>query len=248
MLDLLNLLYVSMTRAEERLYILTKPPPKKQDEVSSLPGFFRLFLQQENLWDEARGRYEFGTMTAHAGKTGRNGKTAIIPGGIISADWRRKVEIRLRASQAWDIENPLQSSQWGTRIHTVLSWVITEKDIPAAIEKAILKGLLDVGEAEMAREILRSVVADPKLSGLFSDRVKVKTEAEILLPKGSFYRPDRVVFDNQTVTVIDYKTGKPLSSHGEQLIKYAGYLEEMGYKDIRRLLVYLGPELKVAEA
>jgi hypothetical protein len=85
------------------------------------------------------------------------------------------------------------------------------------------------------------------LTRLFSDQVRVKTEAEILLPEGSFYRPDRIVFDNNQVTILDYKSGKPHVNHGEQLKKYAGYIAEMGYSNIRRALVYLEPKVKVVE-
>jgi hypothetical protein len=44
---------------------------------------------------------------------------------------------------------------------------------------------------------------------------------------------------------MDYKSGKPIPKHGEQLVRYAGYIKEMGYKHIQRLLVYLEPEVKV---
>jgi len=247
MLDLLNLLYVSMTRPEERLYILTKFPPKNQDEVSSLPGFFQMFLQSENIWVEGRSAYTFGLKTAHAEKIAKHEMETLTQQKVISTDWRQKIEIRARAPLMWDMENPLQKSQWGSRIHTLLSWVTTGADIAFVVEKAALAGLLEKADQENAEKILRSVISDPLLARLFSDQVMVKTEAEILLPEGSFYRPDRVVFDDNRVTILDYKSGKPNPKHGEQLIKYAGYIEEMGYKNIHRALVYLAPEVMVVE-
>jgi len=247
MLDLLNLLYVSMTRPEERLYILTKFPPKNQDEVSSLPGFFQMFLQSENIWVEGRSAYTFGLKTAHAEKIAKHEMETLTQQKVISTDWRQKIEIRARAPLMWDMENPLQKSQWGSRLHTLLSWVTTGADIAFVVEKAALAGLLEKADQENAEKILRSVISDPLLARLFSDQVMVKTEAEILLPEGSFYRPDRVVFDDNRVTILDYKSGKPNPKHGEQLIKYAGYIEEMGYKNIHRALVYLAPEVMVVE-
>jgi ATP-dependent exoDNAse (exonuclease V) beta subunit len=245
MLDLLNLLYVSMTRPEERLYILTKLPPKNQAEVSSLPGFFHLFLQQQGFWVDGLTEYEFGLKTPHKVKDVVRETGTILQQEVISTDWRQKIEIRMRAPQMWDLDNPQKKSRWGNIIHTLLSWVITGADIPFALEKALLTGLIETPDRENIERILWSVISDPQLTRLFSDQVKVKTEAEILLPEGSFYRPDRVVFDSGRVTIMDYKSGKPIPKHGEQLVRYAGYIEEMGYKHIQRLLVYLEPEVKV---
>jgi ATP-dependent exoDNAse (exonuclease V) beta subunit len=247
MLDLLNLLYVSMTRPEERLYILTKFPPKNQEEVSSLPGFFQLFLKQENEWTEGQLQYVFGTKTDHVERTQKIGANTIMQQELISTDWRQKIEIRLRAPQMWDMDDPARKSQWGSRIHTLLSWIITEKDLPFVLEKALLVGLIEQPECENIENILRSVITNPSIARFFSDQVKVKTEAEILLPAGSFYRPDRVVFDGGKVTVLDYKSGKPNEKHGEQLIQYAGYVAEMGYQNVSRALIYLEPEVKMVE-
>ncbi len=247
MLDLLNLLYVSMTRPEERLYILTKFPPKKQDEISSLPGFFQLFLQNENIWVEGQSQYEFGLSSGHVEKAARHTTETITRHKVISTDWRDKIKIRMRAPQMWDMENPVQQSQWGNRIHTLLSWITTGTDVPLVLDKGLLTGLISNAERENVEKILWSILSEPMLTRLFSDQVRVKTEAEILLPEGSFYRPDRIVFDNNQVTILDYKSGKPHVNHGEQLKKYAGYIAEMGYSNIRRALVYLEPKVKVVE-
>ena len=245
MLDLVNLLYVAMTRPEERLYILTKFPSKKKEAIDSLPMFFEFYLKKLDRWIEDQSAYEFGNRIAHVEKAGSEEMDTIIPGNVISSDWHHAIEIRRRAPQMWDIEHPARRSEWGNRIHTVLSWIKTAKDIPAALEKATLTGFIENSDREKMEKILNSVIHDPRISRFFSDDVKVKTEAEILLPQGSFYRPDRIVFDDDLVTVLDYKSGSRRESHAEQLIRYAGYLAEMGYRRIDRKLVYLEPVIEV---
>lgn len=247
MLDLLNLLYVSMTRSGERLYILTKFPSVKQEEISSLPGFFKLYLQQVNLWIEGLAQYSFGATTVHLPKIAKAETRTIIQEDMISTDWRKKIEIRMKAPLNWDMDEPAQNSQWGSTLHEVLSRIVTGNDIAFAIEKASLAGLIMNSDLGKVEEILLSVVSNPLLSRLFSDEVKVRTEAEILCPEGSFYRPDRVVFDKEFVTILDYKTGKPNSKHGDQLLKYAGYIGEMGYRKIKCMLVYLDDDVRVVE-
>jgi ATP-dependent exoDNAse (exonuclease V) beta subunit len=247
MLDLVNLLYVAMTRPVERLYILTKFPSEKSVEVNSLPGFFRLFLEHENAWAEGKSKYTFGLRTNHIITTQKQEAATIHFQDNISSDWHQKIQIRRNAPQMWDSEAPGQNSQWGTRIHSLLSLIIAKDDAANVLKQATGNGLIGNEEVGHIGSLLMSVISDPQLSRLFSDQVSVKTEPEILLPEGSFYRPDRIVFDDDQVTILDYKTGKPNLKHREQLIKYAGYIEEMGYQNVHRKLVYLEPEVKVVE-
>jgi len=245
MLDLVNILYVAMTRPEERLYILTKFPPKKREEPDSLPTFFDFYLKNEGLWVEDRPLYEFGTKGIYTPQTTGDESDTIHPGNVISSDWRQKIEIRMRAPEMWDMEQPGGKSQWGNRVHTLLSWIKTGNDVNAALEKGTLTGLIEQDDRENLKEILWSVIHHPQLERYFSPEVAVKTEAEILIPEGSFYRPDRVVFDGDRVTILDYKTGKPRESHAEQIRTYAGHIAAMGYSQINRALVYLEPEVHV---
>ena len=247
MLDLVNVLYVAMTRPEERLYILTKFPPKKKEEPDSMPAFFDFFMKNEGVWIEDQPLYEFGTKETHVAKVAREEKGMVSPENMISSNWHDKIEIRLRAPQMWDIDQPVLKSQWGNRIHTLLSWIKTGKDVPSALQKGILMGLVEQEDSDNLGNLLWSVIRNPQLERYFSEDVQVKTEAEILVPEGSFYRPDRVVFDGDSVTILDYKSGKQKESHADQLITYAGYIGEMGYQQIKRTLVYLEPEVRVVE-
>ncbi|MEI7499474.1 MAG: UvrD-helicase domain-containing protein [Bacteroidota bacterium] len=245
MLDLVNVLYVAMTRPEERLYILTKFPQKAKDELDSLPLFFDYYLKNEGNWVENQLLYEFGSKVVHFPKVANEEISAIQMVNVISSDWRNKIEIRLRAPEMWEIDQPSGKVQLGKRIHTLLSWIKIAQEVPLALEKGILTGLIEHHDRDNMEKILWSVVTNPLLERFFSDQVKVKTEAEIITPQGSFYRPDRVVFDGDSVTIIDYKSGKRNDRHADQLITYAGYIADMGYKQIERALVYLEPEVQV---
>jgi ATP-dependent exoDNAse (exonuclease V) beta subunit len=55
-----------------------------------------------------------------------------------------------------------------------------------------------------------------------------------------------VVFvSNQEVVLIDYKTGKPLAKHQQQLQEYESILKEMQLKVVKKILVYLGDQCNV---
>ena len=47
------------------------------------------------------------------------------------------------------------------------------------------------------------------------------------------------------VVVIDYKTGVKSTNHEVQITEYASALQAMGYKNTKRVLVYITDEIKV---
>ncbi len=71
-------------------------------------------------------------------------------------------------------------------------------------------------------------------------------EKDILLAGGHTVRPDRLVFRKHEVIIIDYKTGQEEEYHQQQLNGYAGKLQQMGYTNIKKYLLYIDEE-KVVE-
>ena len=55
-----------------------------------------------------------------------------------------------------------------------------------------------------------------------------------------------MVFLNDTdVVIIDYKTGKENDSHKIQLNKYKSVLEEMNFKVVEKILIYITEKIKI---
>ena len=52
-----------------------------------------------------------------------------------------------------------------------------------------------------------------------------------------------MVFDNENVVLIDYKTGRKDPGHKEQILSYANAIEKMGYLVTERLIVYIDREI-----
>ena len=75
----------------------------------------------------------------------------------------------------------------------------------------------------------------------------MRPEAEILSPGGHTFRPDRVIIRGEQAIVVDYKTGRTMEKYKTQLLQYGSSLEEMGYKEVRKYLLYLEPEVRLEE-
>jgi len=247
MLDMVNLLYVAMTRPRERLYILTTTPPKSIDKLRSLPAVFAGYLQFREVYDEGKSLYEFGHPTAREGiEKSTSGEINLLT-QMPSTNWRRRIRIKTRATGMWDMDHPRGVADYGERVHAVLARLQYGTDLEDVLERAILAGLISPDEQKRILEMGREVISHPVLERYYSKEVKVKTEPDILETTGELRRPDRVVFDGNEVVVIEYKTGKKYTEHKEQVKQYGKLMHEMGYPHVKLFLAYLSPVLEVEE-
>ncbi|MBT8222695.1 MAG: PD-(D/E)XK nuclease family protein, partial [Eudoraea sp.] len=65
-----------------------------------------------------------------------------------------------------------------------------------------------------------------------------RNETEIITENGLILRPDRMVFREQEVWLLDYKTGKQNEKDREQLLSYGDALQKMGFQVMQKVLVY----------
>lgn len=63
---------------------------------------------------------------------------------------------------------------------------------------------------------------------------------EIATFSGEVLRPDRIILEENLTTIIDYKTGRENNKkYFKQLLKYRDAMINMGYNNIKSLLVYI---------
>ena len=247
MLDLVNLLYVVMTRPQERLHVLTMLNLSANDKMKSLPAFFFGFLQSNGLWEEHKDCYEFGNRHLHSSPTIRKREDIVFPEKMVSASWRDRVRVRQRAPEMWNMENPMGNIHFGNQLHTILGGIRHHKDAQEALRHAFTSGLAAPEEKQQVTAVLQQVLTHPALSSCYRETAEVKTEPEILLPDGHVFRPDRVVLQGRNAILIEYKTGKKSLYHREQLLRYEELLLQMGYDKVKKLLVYLYETIEVVE-
>lgn len=246
MLDLVNLLYVVMTRPEERLYILTSTPPVKKETVQSLPSFFAGFLEKEGLYQPDKTVYTFGIPEPKRTSGRREKENHLVLQNFISDEWRNKIKVKSRAPWNWDSDIP-GKVQFGNQVHQLLAKITSVSEVEKAMQEAVRSGIISTDELTPIRQILDAIFSHPEIGKLYTEGVKVKTEPGILIPDGAMFRPDRVVFDNGNPVIVEYKTGIRNESHINQLNKYGNLLLEMGYSRVDKYLVYLHNGVEVVK-
>ena len=95
-------------------------------------------------------------------------------------------------------------------------------------------------EYNKLKKTIDSLFNDPSISYYFSDNWHVRNEKEILTSTGRIYIPDRLLIDKDSgeMVVIDYKTGSKNEEYIIQISEYARILEQMGYRVIKKILLY----------
>jgi ATP-dependent exoDNAse (exonuclease V) beta subunit len=166
---------------------------------------------------------------------------------MISSDWREKVLIRASAPVSWNITDPQESSQWGNLVHTALSRILKSGDEENVLLKMSDEGMIDSKQMVQLLKKIRQLLADPLIHPYFLADNKIKVEAEILRNDGHVYRPDRVILHEDEAIVLDFKTGKPKKEQEKQINLYGKLLNDMGYNQVKKYLIFVEPEIKIVE-
>jgi len=246
MLDLINLLYVVMTRPEERLYIISENYEGTQPE-KSVAGLLKGYIVEKDSWPLFGESALFGTPLSEK----RGGKPEKVQAAVnepmISCAWQERILLSRRAPEYWETENPEHAQAYGQMVHQLLSYIKSPDDLEEAASKFIAEGLCNESEAMNLVRLAGKLLVHPVAGDFFKQGIVVKNESEVLMPDGKSYRPDRVIIDGKTAVVIDFKTGKPSSWYQDQISNYAAILEQMGYNTIQKYLIYVDEEVTVEQ-
>lgn len=243
-LDNFNLLYVTLTRAIEQLYVIGEDK-KIDSNLRTFSQFFIHYLQFIGYWNDTKNTYTFGDKKRNSIKQRISGNSYELD-KFVSTSWQsHNISIVANSSLLWDKD---ESIAYGNLIHEMLAHINTADDIDGTIETYINTGIITSEKTKELKKLLLSIVTHPDLKNYFHQNIKVYNEREILTEKNEVIIPDRfVINDKNQVVIIDYKTGKPDKKYHHQVDNYGLAIEMMGYKVIKKLLVYLGEHINIIE-
>jgi len=247
-LDNFNLLYVALTRPIEQLYIVSENniSSKNEENLNHTSGLFINFLKELNLWNADKKEYSFGDKKRIEISKKEVNKT-ISQTSFITNSWKNhNISIVAKSSLLWDTDKG-KAIVYGNLIHEVLSKINTKNDISEVVNQYTYKGTINTIQKNEITTILNELVNHPKLCSYFEQNNVVYTEQEIVTSDKNIIIPDRLVINNNNVTIIDYKTGNPDKKHHEQLHKYAKALENLNYVIEKKILVYINSEISIEE-
>lgn len=244
LLDNINILYVAFTRAEEQLYILSAMNGGKTGALpNNMSSFFIEFLQDYGF-DPVKPVYEFGD-SHRVSVVGKEMEKANLIAGIAHTLDPKNIRIAQRESIMWNTKQQ-QAIEYGNAVHEVLSFISTKNEVDAALEKAVQNGLISADQSATVRQTIVEIISNPHLADHFSGNNSVLNEQAIINKQGVVFKPDRItIAPKNEVFLLDYKTGLHLPKHTAQLENYQQLIEQMGYKVVKKDLVYIGESIEV---
>lgn len=241
--DLVNLLYVALTRPMERLYVISRYREKTTDAVNTVGKILQKWLKEQSLWDEGMTAYTFGER--HPASEKETEKPGAVINSIISEPWGHRFLLRMNAPYYWDVEDPERNRRWGNLVHLIFSRISAVGDVDDVISGLVTEGALSAGEKDEISKTVRKVIQSPEVEPYFRNDHTVVNEAEVITADGRVYRPDRLLMKDKQAIVIDFKTGRHREEYKEQLDLYSKVLEDMGFVVAEKVLIYTGREISV---
>ncbi|OOV29877.1 ATP-dependent helicase [Flavobacterium sp. LM5] len=246
LLDNINVLYVALTRAEEQLYIISNMNLSSKGALpkNNMCTFFIQYLENNHLFQTEKLSYDFGNATKLSKEEKHINSTKPIP-TITSFLNPKNIKIAQKEALMWGTQQQ-EAIAYGNVVHEILAEVKHQNDIENAIAKALDYGWIHFEQHKTVQETIESIVLHPELLVYFEKGNQVFNEQTIIQKEGKTIKPDRMVLkEKNEIYLLDYKTGEHNVKYVKQLEHYQEAIEKMGYKVVKKALVYIGLAIDV---
>lgn len=267
MLDILDIMYVAMTRAKNMLFVYTngKNPAggynlftdffadeldiqhvKSENDSADFDDYFVKNKEFDIQEGEEKTSYNYGDLAStilEINKKEENKDNV----GILeleagkeapkSLDWSEKLKVDPDPTMIWAEKGSFMPEEWGSLVHQILSRIKTIDDAEKALRPYVNDGTIDEEQAAKLLETFHKVIDIPELKPAFAEDAVVKNEMDIHTYDGRIIRPDRYAETRQGVILIDYKTGKEHEKYYNQLRDYMSAIIQMN--SMQQIKAYL---------
>jgi len=224
--DNINLMYVSFTRPKFGLFIRAEVTRKEIKNVSDL------------LYSIIKGKLNSGLYIS-----GEISKKNKIPEKKLyhlkkypSFSWKDRIKVRTTSDKGIDFENISR----GKKMHEIFSFIRNYNEIDRGIEIGVLKNIIKSRDKKYYKEVIEKIINNNKVKRFFNPNNKSYNEVELLNESGDVFRLDRVVtMEDDSVHVIDYKTGEENKKYNKQINNYKKLLSCIYAKEISGHIIYI---------
>ncbi len=249
--DSLNLIYVAYTRPIQALWVGLPVHRNKEGDLSMgrisshIYQALEIGANNTSLISQTENEFIAGALTEITIPQEQiEYKSQKI--SLRSTIWMDRLQVKKIARKIPVQPKENKKAEYGIILHALLAQIKHQKDSKIAIQKLIFEGHITASEETIIQKKLNALFEHPQIKEWFSGKYEVRTEVDILESNGNISRPDRIMFGDDKIILIDFKTGKMRNSDREQLLGYVALLQQMNYTGIEAWLIYLpssNPEL-----
>jgi ATP-dependent exoDNAse (exonuclease V) beta subunit len=244
--DMLNLLYVALTRARDAIFGFVPEVRIKKNCGELLFDMLSNHYGKKNGEDSMAGNPESNLFVA--------GEIPSVTTESVHKDGSREIMLkypvlqgRSRLRLKLESRNYMVSEEagrsdrinYGLMMHSLFEESQTIEDIYRGLEQMVFQGRLSRTQGEKLAGKIASVTSFEPVASWFRPGIEVRKEPGLMLPGGTLRRPDRVMIDNGRVTVVDFKFGEESDQYFSQLNQYRSLLEKMGYTEVKAYIWYV---------
>ncbi len=238
--DNLNRLYVALTRASEQLFVILEAIPKK----TTLIGYNQIFENYLKPFQQHPDQsvYEFGRPQRNSTPK-KDSKNTLSVKELSYHYWQKNqqeknlIKIHTQTYERWKTAKK-EAIDYGMQIHDILAKIEDVKQW----KKYKNKFLAAMEHPQAVEQVIEQIIYHPVLKPYFAENVMALNETDLLIPADKNFiqkRPDRLIIRQDSISIIDYKTGKMYEHHKKQIDEYARILSETGFKIDKKILVYI---------
>ena len=245
-MDTTNMVYVALTRPEQKLiiYATCNDASRGSDTHQKfLMRFAEEYLDSNTAAASGKSKeeetllYFFGEdhPAPAPSSTDRHAPLTDTIESVSFPDYQSRVRYAWHANEE---RSTSSEREFGTMVHDMLSRIDSAADIERELERYARRGSIAESNLSALRRLLESTVNGSESRRFFDSRHKVLKEATLMC-NGEERRPDRVILCDQETWVVDFKTGAPHDSHKAQVQQYCEAMEAMHYPAVKGYLLYL---------
>ena len=156
---------------------------------------------------------------------------------IVSSPETHNIKVVTSEVDRGEMDN-IQAMNIGNLLHDTMALIKVSDDVDPVLSDLKLQLVDEPSLFSEIKNMISLIVEHSGLHHLFQASERIYNERDIITPD-CILRPDRVnVHPNNTVTIVDYKTGVEKESYEFQINSYTAALQDMGYTVKEKLLVY----------
>ena len=238
--DNLNLLYVAFTRAEKSLFVFSKMPKTDTEFKNIGNGLLKIMKSEYGNFkiSETENIYEIGKLEKLEQINEQINNSISVTNVPVHKNINKNLALKYSRNDLFGNESLNVS---GILYHKIFENIIHENDVEKVVKSFVFNGTIKKSESnKIINEIKSFINFDNQAKQWFNDFTKVIVEQDIITSDKTQKRPDRIVFKNNKITVIDYKFGNiEKTEYISQVKEYVYLLEQMGYKNVEGRIWYV---------
>ena len=239
-LDALNMLYVATTRSKDYLY-LSVMEKKDASNISSVGDALAQVVGQLSSVDEegfdATNRYEIVDHVLEKPEISESNGFELEE--YPTTNRLSALYVPSQDKHLQHVLNIEQSGRFGSINHEVLAKAANQKEVKSCLDELLLSGVIAEQEVKTLHEEVMDVLNHPELKAIFDKSTESIIEKNIIDADGKLHRPDRILIDDEGITILDYKfTLEQSDRHIEQILNYKELLLQMGFQKVKTYLFY----------